>query len=51
MTKAQEELKDEITKIDDEAMIEKIRIFIMGIFAQQKINEKKDERTQHFFEK
>ncbi len=41
MTKAQENLKNDIEKIKDEAMIEKIRIFILGILAQQSIAEKK----------
>ena len=35
MTKAQEKLKSDIQKIDDEIIIEKVRIFIMGILAQQ----------------
>lgn len=35
MTKAQESLKADIEKIHDEAVIEKVRIFIMGILAQQ----------------
>ena len=39
MTKAQEELKAEIEKIDDETVIEKVRIFIMGILAQKSIDE------------
>ena len=37
MTKAQEKLKSDIQKIDDEIIIEKVRIFIMGILAQQGI--------------
>ena len=37
MSKAQETLKKEIEKIDDESTIEKVRIFIMGILAQQRI--------------
>lgn len=40
MTKAQETLKEDIEKIKDDAMIEKVRIFIMGILAQQNISEK-----------
>lgn len=39
MTKAQETLKADIEKIKDDAMIEKIRIFILGILAQQNISE------------
>lgn len=35
MTEAQENLKADIEKINDEATIEKVRIFIMGILAQQ----------------
>lgn len=39
MTKAQESLKANIEKIDDEMVIEKVRIFIMGILAQQGISQ------------
>lgn len=39
MTKAQQALKEDIEKIKDDATIEKVRIFIMGIFAQQSISE------------
>ncbi len=39
MTKAQENLKADIEKIDDEVIIEKIKIFIMGILAQQGIEQ------------
>lgn len=35
MTKAQEILKADIEKINDEATIEKVKIFIMGILTQQ----------------
>lgn len=38
MTKAQENLKADIEKIDDEAILEKIQIFVMGILAQQNID-------------
>ena len=38
MSRAQEILKADIDKIQDEATIEKIRIFIMGILAQQNID-------------
>lgn len=40
MTKAQEILKEDIEKIEDDTIIEKVRIFIMGILAQQNISEK-----------
>ncbi len=40
MTKAQESLKKDIEKIEDEATIEKIRIFILSILAQQGSGEK-----------
>lgn len=39
MTKAQESLKADIEKIDDEATIEKVKIFIMGILAQQNLEQ------------
>ena len=39
MSKAQEALKLEIEKIHDESTIEKVRIFIMGILAQQSIEQ------------
>lgn len=39
MTKAQENLKADIEKIDDEATIEKVKIFIMGILAQQNLEQ------------
>lgn len=39
MTKAQEDLKRDIEKIEDDTTIEKVRIFIMGILAQQSITE------------
>lgn len=38
MTKAQENLKADIEKIDDDASLEKIRIFIMGMLAQRSID-------------
>ena len=37
MCEAKEELKSEIEKIADEATIEKVRAFIMGILAQQNL--------------
>ena len=40
MTKAQEMLKKDIEKIEDDNTIEKVRIFIMGILAQQNIAER-----------
>ena len=40
MTKAQQDLKEDIEKIKDDTTIEKVRIFIMGILAQQSISEK-----------
>lgn len=49
MTKAQETLKRDIEKIDDDATIEKIRIFIMGILAQQSISEKQFHSKQLLF--
>lgn len=39
MTKVQESLKADIEKIGDETIIEKIQIFIMGILAQQKLEQ------------
>ena len=39
MTEAQETLRADIEKIKDDAIIEKIRIFILGILAQQSISE------------
>lgn len=35
MTGAKEKLKKDIENIDDEVVLEKIRIYIMGIQAQQ----------------
>lgn len=46
MTKAQEILKADIEKIEDETMIEKIRIFIMGILAQQSISKQSHKATK-----
>lgn len=52
MTEAQQALIEDIEKIKDDAMIEKVRIFIMGILAQQNIAENqcnfinKEETTQ-----
>lgn len=45
MTKAKknlrESLKADIEKINDDTTIEKVRIFIMGILAQQSIDEQR----------
>ena len=41
VTKAQEKLKEDIERIKDDTTIEKVRIFIMGILAQQSISENK----------
>ncbi|MDB8575181.1 hypothetical protein [Turicibacter sanguinis] len=40
MTKAQEILISDVKKIQDEAVIEKIQIYIMGILTQQNIEKK-----------
>jgi len=45
MTKAQEILKADIEKIDDEMVIEKVKIFIMGILAQQGISQPRKPPT------
>ena len=37
MTEAEQALIEDIEKIKDDATIEKVRIFIMGILAQQNI--------------
>lgn len=42
MTKAQKRLKEDIEKINDDDVIEKVRIFIMGILTQQSISERSD---------
>ena len=39
MTKAQQTLREDIEKITDDAIIKKVRIFIMGILTQQSIFE------------
>lgn len=46
MTKAQQTLKEDIEKIQDDALIEKVRIFIMGILAQQSISENQHNPTK-----
>lgn len=46
MTEAQQALKEDIEKIHDDATIEKVRIFIMGILAQQNISEKQHNTTK-----
>lgn len=47
MTKAQESLKADIEKIHDEAVIEKVWIFIMGILAQQNLEQSCMGNKQH----
>lgn len=42
MTKAQQALKENIEKIEDDTIIEKVGIFIMGILAQQSISEQSE---------
>ncbi len=46
MTKAQQTLKEDIEKIKDDTTIEKVRIFIMGILAQQNISENQRNPTK-----
>ena len=46
MTQAQEKLREDIEKISDEAVIEKVRIFIMGIFAQQEIEKPNSQKDK-----
>lgn len=46
MTKAQQSLKEDIEKIEDDATIEKVRIFIMGILAQQNISNNQCDQTK-----
>lgn len=46
MTKVKEELKKDIERIEDEIIIEKVRIFIMGILAQQSISEKQSRASK-----
>lgn len=46
MTKAQQSLKEDIEKLEDETTIEKVRIFIMGILAQQSISENQRNSTK-----
>lgn len=48
MTKAQEILKNDIEKINDDIVIEKIRIFIMGMLAQQRISERQGDSSKQF---
>ena len=43
MTTAQEILKKDIENINDDIVIEKIRIFIMGMLAQQHISERQSD--------
>ena len=46
MTKAQRILKEDIEKIDDDTIIEKIEIFIMGILTQQRISEQQRDSSE-----
>lgn len=46
MTKAQQTLKEDIEKIKDDTTLEKVRIFIMGILAQQNISENQSNSTR-----
>ncbi len=46
MTKAQQTLKEDIEKIKDDATIEKVQIFIMGILVQQGISENQRNPTK-----
>lgn len=46
MNKARETLKEDIEKINDDTTIEKVRIFIMGILAQQSISENQRNQTK-----
>lgn len=45
MTKAKEELKNSIEKITDEAVIEKVHIYIMGILTQQGLEKERVTST------
>ena len=47
MTKAQQTLKEDIEKIKDDTTLEKVRIFIMGILAQQNISESRAESPKN----
>ncbi len=46
MSRAKEELKADIEKIDDEKILEKIRIFILGIMAQKNIDEQQRDTSK-----
>ena len=46
MNKARENLKEDIEKINDELTIEKVRIFIMGILAQQRLDQPLNKENQ-----
>ncbi len=50
MTKAQQTLKEDIERINDDAIIEKVRIFIMGILAQQNIAENQRRSVKQLVE-
>lgn len=45
MTGEREELKSYIERIEDESVVEKVKIFIMGILAQQKLEQKHGEAS------
>lgn len=51
MTKAQQTLKEDIEKIEDNTTIEKVRIFIMGILTQQSISENQRNPTKQPIQK
>lgn len=47
MTKAKENLKSDIEKINDDATIEKVKIFIMGILTQQGLEQSRKPSDNH----
>lgn len=51
MTKAQQILREDIEKINDDIAIEKVRIFIMGILTQQSIDENQRNPTKRLDQK
>lgn len=48
MTNAQEILKKDIENINDDIVIEKIRIFIMGMLTQQSLSEQQCDSSKQF---
>ncbi len=46
LSKAREKLKSDIENITDEATIEKVKIFIMGILAQKAIAHKSAAKSE-----